>query len=148
MQMKTLIAENCTAGRITKAICDCNDGAEFVNLGMVLTNQEAKTKNLKISPEIIKTYGMCSVEVAYEMATNLIELTSADVAVCTTELKSIGQNAYQTFIAVGDIDGIHVYKCSFSGEKKDVLNSITQTTIFYLIKKLKQKDLFFNQTII
>ena len=49
------------------------------------------------------------------------------------------------YIAVGDNEGIHVYKNSYGGSKKQIVNTISKCAVFYLVKKLKQNDLFFNK---
>ena len=50
------------------------------------------------------------------------------------------------YIAVGNADGIHVYKNTLFGNREQVIDSLTQTAFFYLIKNIKQNDLFFDKT--
>lgn len=45
------------------------------------------------------------------------------------------------YIACGDIDGIHVYKNRINDKSDNLIENISKTAIFYLIKKLKQNDL-------
>ena len=49
------------------------------------------------------------------------------------------------YIAVGDSDGIHVYKNTCLGTRDQIIETVSKCAVFYLIKKLKQNDLFFNK---
>ena len=60
-----------------------------------------------------------------------------------TENEKVGKLCY---IAVGNIDGIHVYKNTLFGTREQIIDSLTQTAFFYLIKNIKQNDLFFDKT--
>ena len=85
-----------------------------------------------------------SVEIVYEMAAGLLEHTECDMAIATYG----NINDDYCYIAVGDIDGLHVYKNKCSGSHDKLVETLSKSAIFYLIKKIKQNDLFFNQIIV
>lgn len=147
---KLAVGESVTGGNIVSNLVKENEGmSEYLVEGVVSYSNYAKTTRLKVNENILNTYSAVSVEVAYEMAAGLLETSGADIVVTTTgySTKDEGHDPY-AYIAVGDMDGIHVYKNSFSGSREEVIESITKTSMFYLIKKLKQNDLLFNQTML
>ena len=147
---KIAIAESITGGTIVSSLIQENAGiSEYLIEGIVAYSNNSKTNRLKVGENILNTYTAVSVEVAYEMAAGLLETSGADIVVTTTGYasKDEGHDAY-AYIAVGDMDGIHVYKNVFSGSREEVIDSVTKTSMFYLIKKLKQNDLLFNHTMV
>ena len=46
-------------------------------------------------------------------------------------------------MAIGDFDGIHVYKNKINIKNLNLIGNLSKTALFYLIKKLKQNDLCF-----
>ncbi len=143
---KTLaIAETVSEADITHRFIANNSGAqEYLKESIFASSKTSKINRLKVSESIINNYTEKSVEFAYEMAAGLLETSGADVVLVNTgSIKEFSDesNAKTCFIAVGDIDGIHVYKNTFSGTKEQIIDGVTKTSFFYLIKKLKQNDL-------
>ncbi len=141
---KTLaIAETITGGNICSEFNKCNSPAKNLILeGRILNTQLGQNNLLNISPAIVNKFGEVSVECAYEMATSLLETSGADIVLVTCG--DIDGESNICYIAVGDMDGIHVYKNTYSGNKNKVISTVSKCGAFYLIKKLKQNDLFFN----
>ena len=141
---KTLsVAETLTQGNIAKNLTDADNNNRF-KLGIVAQSAKQFEEMLALSSSIVNSHNQNMVELVYEMAAGLLEKSGSDYAIAT-----LG-NADDDFsyIAVGDIDGIHVYKskCTLHGIRK--INTISKNAIYYLIKKIKQNDLFFNQIIV
>ncbi len=147
---KLAVAETITGGNIsTSLIKQCNNISNTLIESLVLTNEESLTNRLKVSPIILKQYSSVSVEVAYEMAAGLLETSNADIVLTTSGLIDYAENdkvGKLCYIAVGNSDGIHVYKNVLYGTREQVIDSLTQTAFFYLIKNIKQNDLFFDKT--
>lgn len=142
------IAESVTGGNIVSTLVkNCEGISEFLIEGIVSYSNESKMKRLQVNSQVLQKYSAISIETAYEMAAGLIETSNADIVVCTTGNSVLNENSglKTSYIAVGDEDGIHVYKNSFLGNREEVIDRITQTAFFYLIKNIKQNDLFFNQ---
>lgn len=150
---KTLaIAETVSQGKITNSFISNNLGSiDYLKESVIPISKNSKINRLKVSESIINNYTEKSVELAYEMAAGLLETSGADVVLVNTgDIKEFNDdsNTKTCFIAVGDIDGIHVYKNTFTGSKEQIIDGITKTSFFYLIKKLKQNDLqIFRSTI-
>lgn len=143
---KTLaIAETVSGGNIVQKFISNNDNAiDYLKESILAYSKSSKISRLKVSDSIINNYGDKSVEIAYEMAAGLLETSGADVVLVNAgSLKEFNDNSSTKtcFIAVGDIDGIHVYKNTFTGSKDQIVDGLTKTSFFYLIKKLKQNDL-------
>lgn len=147
---KLAVAETITGGNIsTNLIKQCNNISNTLIESLILTNKESLTSRLKVSPVILNQYSIASVEVAYEMAAGLLETSNADLVLTTSGLIDYAENdkiGKLCYIAVGNSDGIHVYKNVLYGTREQVIDSLTQTAFFYLIKNIKQNDLFFDKT--
>ncbi len=148
---KTLaIAETVTGGNISTNLIKQSSNLKNVLIeNIVATDISSLINRLKVSPAILKQYSEVSVEVAYEMAAGLLETSNADIVLTTcglTDFNNDDKEGKVCFIAVGNIDGIHVYKNTLYGTREQVIDSLTQTAFFYLIKNIKQNDLFFDKT--
>ena len=146
---KLSIAETMTGGNISSTLIkQCPKLTNLIKENIVCINDNSLINRLKVSPTILNQYGRVSVEVAYEMAAGLLE-TSGDLVLVTCgdidyeDNDKVGKLCY---IAVGDTDGIHVYKNVLYGTREQVKDSLTQTAFYYLIKNIKQNDLFFDKT--
>ena len=141
---KTLsVAETLTQGNIAKNLTNADNNGRF-KLGIVAHSAKQFEEMLALSSSIVNSHNQNMVELVYEMAAGLLEKSDSDYAIAT--LGNLEDDF--SYIAVGDIDGIHVYKskCSLHGVRK--INTISKNAIYYLIKKIKQNDLFFNQIIV
>lgn len=141
---KTLsVLETITGGNISKEFSLCNFPNSIITQDIVVNNETTLVKEYGVNPNIIKKYGLVSVETTYEIASTMLEKSPNDVVLVTCG--DIQDNKNVCYIAIGDIEGIHVYKNSYSGSKKQIVNTISKCAVFYLVKKLKQNDLFFNK---
>lgn len=147
---KLAVAETITGGNIsTSLIKNCENITNCLLESIVCSNESSLVSRLKVSPAIISQYGTVSVETAYEMAAGLLETSTADIVLTTSGLIDYKENdkvGKLCYIAVGNNDGIHVYKNMLYGTREQVIESLTQTAFFYLIKNIKQNDLFFDKT--
>ena len=141
---KTLaIAETITGGNICSEFNKCSSPSKNLILeGRILNNQYSQKSLLNVNTNVVTRYGTISVETAYELATSLLETSNADLVLVTCG--DIDGESNICYLAIGDMDGIHVYKNTYSGAKDKVISTVSKCGVFYLIKKLKQNDLFFN----
>ena len=147
---KLAVAETITAGNISASVLKhCNNVSNTLSESVVCTSPYSMLNRLKVTPSVVNQYGEVSVETAYEMAAGLLETSNADVVLATCGTVNFEDNdkvGNLCYIAVGNTDGIHVYKNTLFGSKQQVIESLTQTAFFYLIKNIKQNDLFFDKT--
>jgi len=76
--------ESCTGGLLSSKFTDISGSSAFVHLNLVTYSNEAKHKMLGVRNETLENYGAVSEECAYEMASGLYRLTSADICISTT----------------------------------------------------------------
>ena len=137
------IAETITGGNICNEFNKCVSPSKSLLLeGRILNTQLNNKSILNLNSAVLNRYGNISVETAYEMATTLLETANSDLVLVTCG--DIDGDKNVCYLAVGDADGIHVYKNTYSGNKDKVISTVSKCGVFYLIKKLKQNDLFFN----
>lgn len=144
-------AEDVTGGNVCQKLCNQSANAKnHVHECLVLSSKQSKINRLGINPKTIDENGEISANVAYEMAANLIATTSANVVVATLGVLEKNSNLPigLNYIAVGDKKEIHVYKNLFNGSTTEIIESITNASYFYLIKKLKKNDFHLEQSTI
>ena len=78
------VAESCTGGLVVAALTEIAGSSDVVEAGLVTYSNEAKTKLLGVSEEMIETFGSVSVAVAWAMARGALAVSGADVAVALT----------------------------------------------------------------
>lgn len=141
---KLCIAESFTGGGIASSLIQYAGTSAFLNEGLVCYSNESKINRLKVDPIIIGRYGAVSIETVYEMAANMMLNSDCDVVVATSG--NAGPTAEKEgerglcFIAVGDRNGIHIYKYIFEGNRKDVINSGIKSALYKLYKLLKENE--------
>lgn len=78
------VAESCTAGLICAALTEIAGSSDVFEAGLVTYADEAKIDLLKVSPDILETFGAVSIATAWAMAQGALARTRADVAVAIT----------------------------------------------------------------
>lgn len=81
---KIATAESCTGGLVTGLLCDISGISAYFEEGFITYSENAKIKNLGVSPEIIAEYGVVSTKTAEEMAIGAAKRANANCAVATT----------------------------------------------------------------
>lgn len=77
-------AESCTGGLISKRITDISGSSAVYGCGVISYSNETKENVLGVSHENLEKYGAVSEQVARQMATGVLELSGADIAVSVT----------------------------------------------------------------
>jgi nicotinamide-nucleotide amidase len=78
------VAESCTGGLVAAALTEIAGSSDVFEAGFVTYSNEAKAKLLRVSEEMIETFGSVSVAVAWAMARGALAASGADVAVALT----------------------------------------------------------------
>jgi nicotinamide-nucleotide amidase len=78
------LAESCTGGLVAAAITEIPGSSEILDAGFVTYSNGAKMDLLKVSNDVLETFGSVSVATAWAMAQGALEVSGADVAVAIT----------------------------------------------------------------
>ncbi len=132
-----VVAETLTKGNITNNLMKLDDN--ILEKSITVNNFDSIAKQLKLAEKVVNQFGKYSVNTVYELDNLLLEQSNSELAIFI-----LGDKTNDTcFIAIGDIDGIHVYKNKFLSYNQSTIDMLSETTMFYLIKKLRQNDLQF-----
>ena len=78
------VAESCTGGLVAAAITEIPGSSEIFESGFVTYSNDAKLDMLRVSPDLLETFGAVSIATAWAMAQSALEMSGADVAVAIT----------------------------------------------------------------
>lgn len=87
---RVVTAESCTGGLVTAALTEIAGSSDVVEGGFVTYSNEAKRRHLKVSGDVLETFGAVSVATAWRMAQGALEASGADVAVAITGIAGPG----------------------------------------------------------
>ncbi len=84
------VAESCTGGLVSAALTEIPGSSEVFEVGYVTYSNAAKIGQLKVSEEVVETFGAVSVATAWAMARGALAASEADVAVAITGIAGPG----------------------------------------------------------
>jgi nicotinamide-nucleotide amidase len=84
------VAESCTAGLVCAALTEIAGCSDVFEAGLVTYADEAKTDLLRVSSDVLETFGSVSIATAWAMARGAMAATRADVAVAITGIAGPG----------------------------------------------------------
>jgi nicotinamide-nucleotide amidase len=87
---RVAVAESCTGGLVSAAITEIAGSSDVFEAGYVTYSNAAKVQELKVSEEVVETFGAVSVATAWAMARGALAATDADVAVAITGIAGPG----------------------------------------------------------
>lgn len=88
---KTLaVAESCTGGLIAERLTDVSGASDYFIEGVIAYANEAKTRTLGVSQELIERHGAVSAEVAEAMAKGIRERARTDYGISVTGIAGPG----------------------------------------------------------
>lgn len=82
-------------------------------------------------------------EITYMIAERALATSKSDLIIVTNGIFDNNSNKSITYIAIGDKNKIDIYKNIFFGNEEEVINNITNSTLFYAVKKIKENDFVF-----
>jgi len=89
------IAESCTGGLVSAALTEIPGSSDVFEAGYVTYSNAAKVSNLRVSEEVVETFGSVSVATAWAMARGALAASDADVAVAITGIAGTGGGSPQ-----------------------------------------------------
>ena len=81
---RIVVAESCTGGLVSAALTEIPGSSEVFEAGYVTYSDAAKTAELRVSADVVETFGAVSVATAWAMAQGALEASGADIAVAIT----------------------------------------------------------------
>jgi nicotinamide-nucleotide amidase len=87
---RVAVAESCTGGLVAAAITEIPGASEMFEAAFITYSNAAKVGQLKVSEELVETFGAVSVAVAWAMARGALLASEADVAVAITGIAGPG----------------------------------------------------------
>jgi nicotinamide-nucleotide amidase len=87
---RVAVAESCTGGLVSAAITEIPGASEMFEAAFVTYSNAAKIGQLKVSEDLVDTFGAVSVAVAWAMARGALHASEADVAVAVTGIAGPG----------------------------------------------------------
>ena len=84
------IAESCTGGLVSAALTEIPGSSDVFEVGYVTYSNAAKIHQLKVSEEVVDTFGAVSVATAWAMARGALAASDADIAVAITGVAGPG----------------------------------------------------------
>jgi len=140
-KLKISCAESFTGGKVVSSIIENNGASEVVVEGIVCYSNQSKVDRVFVKKDDLYKEGAVSSIVAYEMASGLLKNGNCDIAVATTGFAGPTSNEDKPvglcYIAVGMMDGVHTYKLSLKGNRKNITETAKNYALFLAIKKLK-----------
>src|SRR4029079_2538149 len=87
---RVTVAESCTGALVSAAITEIPGSSEMFEAGYVTYSNAAKIHELKVSEEVVETFGAVSVATAWAMARGALAASDADIAVAITGIAGPG----------------------------------------------------------
>lgn len=84
------IAESCTGGLVSAALTEIPGSSDVFEVGYVTYSNAAKIHQLKVSEEVVETFGAVSVATAWAMARGALAASDAHIAVAITGVAGPG----------------------------------------------------------
>lgn len=87
---RVIVAESCTGGLVAAALTEIAGCSDVVEGAFVTYSNDAKRGFLKVSEDVLDTFGAVSVATAWSMAQGALARSGADVAVAITGIAGPG----------------------------------------------------------
>ena len=87
---RVAVAESCTGGLVSAAITEIPGSSDVFEAGYVTYSNAAKSGVLRVSSEVVETFGAVSVATAWAMARGALLASEADIAVAITGIAGPG----------------------------------------------------------
>jgi nicotinamide-nucleotide amidase len=87
---RVAVAESCTGGLVCAALTEIPGSSDVFEVGYVTYSNAAKLRQLKVSDEVVETFGAVSVATAWAMARGALAASDADIAVAITGVAGPG----------------------------------------------------------
>jgi nicotinamide-nucleotide amidase len=90
IERRIAVAESCTGGLISAALTEIPGSSDVFEVGYVTYSNASKLSQLKVSEDVVDTFGAVSVATAWAMARGALMASDADIAVAITGIAGPG----------------------------------------------------------
>ena len=87
---RIVVAESCTGGLVSAALTEIAGSSDVFEGGIVTYSNEAKMDLLRVSEDVLDTFGAVSIATAWAMAQGALSKTRADTAIAITGIAGPG----------------------------------------------------------
>jgi len=87
---RVAVAESCTGGLVSAALTELPGSSDVFEAGYVTYSNASKISQLKISEDVVDTFGAVSIATAWAMARGALAASDADIAVAITGIAGPG----------------------------------------------------------
>ena len=87
---RVAVAESCTGGLVSAALTELPGSSDVFEAGYVTYSNASKISQLKISEDVVDTFGAVSIATAWAMARGALAASDADIAVAITGVAGPG----------------------------------------------------------
>ncbi len=134
-------AESCTGGMLTSRLVDVPGASSVLKESYILYSNDAKNRQLGVSPKLLEEYGAVSEQAVYEMAYRLKQKTGADISLSISGIA--GPEGGSDDKPVGTVYfGVHaggvtkVHQRLFSGDRSMIRKRAVVHALYLLYKVL------------
>lgn len=89
------VAESCTGGLVSAALTEIPGSSDVFGAGFITYSNDMKTELLKVSRDVLDTFGAVSIATAWAMAQGALEKSHAEIAVAITGVAGPGGGSEQ-----------------------------------------------------
>ncbi|WP_434405514.1 CinA family protein [Sphingobium sp. DN12] len=89
------VAESCTGGLVSAALTEIAGSSDVFEAGFITYSNDMKTELLKVSHDVLDTFGAVSIATAWAMAQGALKKSHAHVAVAITGIAGPGGGSEQ-----------------------------------------------------
>ena len=89
------VAESCTGGLVSAALTEIVGSSEVFEAGFITYSNDMKAELLKVSHDVLETFGAVSIATAWAMAQGALAKSHASVAVAITGIAGPGGGSEQ-----------------------------------------------------
>lgn len=137
--LKLATAESCTGGLIGKRITNISGASAVFDCGIISYSNEIKHRILGVDENDLKTYGAVSEQVAKQMATGVLRLSGADVAVSVTGIAGPTSDGTDkpvglSYIALADKDNVWVKELMTSRSDRDYNRFVNASNALNMVR--------------
>jgi nicotinamide-nucleotide amidase len=136
-------AESCTGGWIAKVMTDIAGSSAWFECGFVAYSNDAKVRDLGVSPQTLRVHGAVSEPTVWEMAQGALRVSGAEIAVSVSGIagpdgampgKPVGTVWFAVAVQQGGSISLSAYGEHFPGDREAVRRRSVQYALELVLR--------------